>query len=144
MTSIRWGTLAAGAACALALSGCVVAPVDGPYYGTAYTTVSTPGVAYYDTPYYGYPYYGYPYGGSSLWIGGSSTYIYGGRPYYRPGYWGGGYNHGGSRPAFGGGRPDRISPGAGASLGRPIAPSSGGSRPAFGGGGGWHGGGHRR
>ncbi|GAB2476444.1 MAG: hypothetical protein ACN6O3_17815 [Comamonas sp.] len=138
MTLARWSMLTAGAACALALSGCVVAPVDGAYYGNAYTTVSAP-VATYDYPYYGYPYYG----GSSLWIGSSSTYVYGGRPYYRPGpgYWGGGHHHGGSRPGFGGGRPDRISPGAGASLGRPLAPSSGGSRPSFGGG--W-GGGHRR
>ena len=125
MTSIRWGTLAAGAACALALSGCVVAPVDGAYYGNAYTTVSTPGVAY-DTPYYGYPYYGYPYygyaGASSLWIGSSATYVYGGRTYHRPGYWG----HGGPHPGFGGapGRP-----------GVPHGPASGGSRPHFGGGG---------
>ena len=134
MNIVRLGTLACTLAGAALLTGCVVAPADGVYYGDAYSTYSTSG--------YGYGYSGTPYyGGSSLIIESSPTYVYGGgRPYYRPGGYyhnrpdyrpGGGYN----RPPQGN-RPSYVSPGAGSNLGRPSPSVSRPSAPQGGGGGG--------
>ena len=135
MNIARLGTAAAALAGVLVLSGCVVAPADGYYYGgDAYSTVSSPGYSYG---------YGYPAYGSSLVIESSPTYVYGGgRPYYRPG--GGGHyrpNYGGNyRPSHQGNRPSYVSPGAGSQLGRPSGGNSNSgsyrpSRPSGGGGG---------
>ncbi len=135
MAIARLSALAATLASAVLMTGCVVAPADGVYYGDAYSTYSS-GYGYgYGS---GYGYSGYPYyGGSSLVIESSPTYVYGGgRPYYRPGgHYRPNYNHGYNRPnnvgrpGIQGSRPTQISPGSGAALGRPLG-NSGGARPA--------------
>ena len=142
MKLVRLGSLVCAAVGAALLTGCVVAPADGVYYGDAYSTYPAYSTGGYG---YGYGYSGYPYyGGSSLVIERSPTYVYGGRPYYRPG--GGGHyrpNYGGNynRPSHQGNRPSYVSPGAGSQLGRPSGGNSNSgsyrpSRPSGGGGGG--------
>ena len=145
MNIVRLGTLACTLAGAALLTGCVVAPADGVYYGDAYSTYSTSG--------YGYGYSGTPYyGGSSLIIESSPTYIYGGgRPHYRPGghyrpdyrperphYGGGGNGH--YRPPAQSNRPS-VSPSTGSHIGRPVGRGGPPSAPARSGGGGNGGGG---
>lgn len=152
MKLVRLGSLVCAAVGAALLTGCVVAPADGVYYGDAYSTYPAYSTGGYG---YGYGYSGYPYyGGSSLVIERSPTYVYGGRPYYRPGgyYRPGNYQQGGGyhRPQVQGNRPDRVSPGTGAHLGRPIgsgaasAPARPGPRPGNGSGGGRFGSGWRQ
>ena len=136
MKIVRLGALACTLAGAALLTGCVVAPADGVYYGDAYSTYSTSGYGY------GYGYSGTPYyGGSSLIIESSPTYVYGGgRPYYRPGY------HRPDRPSYGGGgghyrppvqsnRPS-VSPSTGSHIGRPVGRGGAPAAPARSGGGG--------
>lgn len=133
MNLVRIGSLACAVAGAALLTGCVVAPADGVYYGDAYPTYSTGGYSY---GYGGTPYYG----GTSLVIESSPTYVYGGgRPYYRPGghyrpgnphYHGGNGNY---RPPTHSSRPS-LSPGTGAQLGRPIGRGGPPSAPSRSGG----------
>ena len=139
MAIARLSALAATVASAVLMTGCVVAPADGVYYGDAYSTYST-GYGYgYGS---GYSYGGYPYyGGSSLVIESSPTYVYGGgRPYYRPGGYyhnrpdyrpGGGYN----RPPAQSNRPSYVSPSTGSHIGRPSpsVPQGGGRGSSSGG-----------
>ena len=136
MKIVRLGALACTLAGAALLTGCVVAPADGVYYGDAYSTYSTSGYGY------GYGYSGTPYyGGSSLIIESSPTYVYGGgRPYYRPGYhrpdrpsYGGGGGH--YRPPVQGSRPS-VSPSTGSHIGRPVGRGVAPAAPARSGGGG--------
>lgn len=138
MNIIRLSTLACAVAGAALLTGCVVAPADGVYYGDAYSTYSTSGYGY------GYGYGATPYyGGSSLIIESSPTYVYGGgRPHYRPDnhyrpgrpHYNGGGHH--ARPPVQSSRPSYVSPGTGSQLGRPVGRgSSSGAPPRSGGGG---------
>ena len=120
MNILRFGALTLATAGAVMLSGCVVAPADGAYYGDAYSTYSTPGYDYgYGTPYYG---------GSSLVIESSPTYVYGGRTYRRPGN---SFHH--ARPSSRPGdrhsdrRPHRRTPSTGAHIDRPERPNGGNS-----------------